>query len=141
MAAGAPAKRPRRAFVAAAHCVNYVRKMGEENMGLLDGILGGVVGAEVANLVSGVIAHHGGVQGLMAQFEQQGLGGVMQSWIGNGPNQAISADQLQKVLGNDALVQLAGKFGINPQDLLQKVAAALPQAVDKLTPNGVVPAA
>ena len=110
-------------------------------MGLLDGLLGGVVGAEVSNIVSGVIAHHGGVQGLLAQFEQQGMGNVMQSWIGNGPNQAISADQLQKVLGNDALVQLAGKFGINPQDLLQKVAAALPQAVDKLTPDGVVPPA
>ncbi len=110
-------------------------------MGLLDGLLGGIVGAEVGNLVSGVIEHHGGVQGLVAQFEQQGLGGVVQSWVGSGPNQAISAQQLQQVLGSDAVAHLAQKFGINPQDLLQKVAQALPQAVDKLTPAGTVPSA
>jgi len=34
---------------------------------------------------------------------------------------------------------LAAKFGINPQDLLQKVSQALPQVVDKMTPGGVVP--
>jgi uncharacterized protein YidB (DUF937 family) len=110
-------------------------------MGLLDGVIGGIVGAGVGNVVAGVIEHHGGVQGLLTQFEQQGLGGVMQSWIGNGPNQAITAEQLQKVLGSDAITQLAGRFGINSQELLQKVAAALPQAVDKLTPGGVVPPA
>ncbi len=110
-------------------------------MGLLDGLLGGVVGAEVTNLVSGFIEHHGGVQGLVGQFEQQGMGATIQSWIGNGPNQAISAEQLQKVIGSDALTQLAGRFGINPQDMLQKVAQALPAAVDKLTPDGVVPKA
>jgi len=110
-------------------------------MGLLDGLLGGVVGAEVTHLVSAYIEHHGGVQGLVGQFEQQGLGPTIQSWIGNGPNQAITAEQLQKVISSDALVQLAAKFGINPQDLLQKIAQALPAAVDKLTPDGVIPKA
>jgi len=107
-------------------------------MGLFDGLLGGVVGAEVTNLVTGVIQSHGGVQGLVAQFEKQGLGGVVGSWVGTGANQPISADQLHQVLGSDMVTQMAQKFGLNPQDLLQKLAANLPQAVDKLTPGGVV---
>ncbi len=107
-------------------------------MGLLDGLLGGVVGAGVTSMVEGVIAQHGGVQGLVAQFEKQGLGGVVQSWVGPGANQAISADQLHQVLGSETVTNLAQKFGINPQELLEKLSTALPQAVDKLTPNGTV---
>ena len=42
-------------------------------MGLLDGVLGGIVGAEVNNLVSGIIEKHGGVQGLISQFEKLSL--------------------------------------------------------------------
>jgi uncharacterized protein YidB (DUF937 family) len=45
-------------------------------MGLLDGLLGGIVGAEMATAVNGFIQQHGGVQGVIAQLEQQGLGGV-----------------------------------------------------------------
>jgi uncharacterized protein YidB (DUF937 family) len=107
-------------------------------MGLLDGVLGGIVGAEVTSLVSGVIERHGGIPGLVAQFERQGLGGVVQSWIGPGANQPITTEQLHQVLGNDSVMQLAQKLGINPQDLLQKLAQALPQAVDKMTPGGTV---
>lgn len=110
-------------------------------MGLLDGLLGGIVGAEMTTLVSGFIEHHGGVQGLVHQFEQQGMGATVQSWIGDGANQPITAEQLQKVIGSDTIAQLAGKFGINPQEMLEKVAQALPAAVDKLTPNGVIPKA
>lgn len=110
-------------------------------MGLFDGLLGGVIGAELTNVVSGVIQTHGGVQGLVAQFEKQGLGGVMQSWIGEGANLPISAEQLHQVLGSDTVTQLAQKFGLNPQELLQKLSTALPQAVDKMTPGGVVPTA
>jgi uncharacterized protein YidB (DUF937 family) len=75
----------------------------------------------------------------VSQFEQQGLGGVVQSWVGTGPNQPITADQLHKVLGSATVQQMAAKFGIDPQELLQKLSQVLPQAVDKMTPAGVVP--
>jgi uncharacterized protein YidB (DUF937 family) len=108
-------------------------------MGLLDGVLGGIVGAEMGNIVGGVIDKHGGVQGLVSQFEQQGIGGVVQSWVGTGANQPITADQIHQALGSNTVTELAGKFGLNPQDLAQKLAQALPQAVNRLTPSGVVP--
>jgi uncharacterized protein YidB (DUF937 family) len=108
-------------------------------MGLLDGVLGAVVGAEMTSLVTGAIERHGGLPGLVSQFEQQGLGGVVHSWIGSGPNMPISADQLHQVLGGAAVTQMAAKYGINPQVLLQKLSEVLPQAVDKMTPGGVVP--
>ena len=110
-------------------------------MGLLDGVLGGVVGAEMTQLVKGAIERHGGLPGLISQFEQQGLGGVVHSWVGTGANQPITAEQLHQVLGSAAVQQLAAKFGINPQDVLQKLSQVLPQAVDKMTPAGVVPRA
>ena len=48
-------------------------------MGLLDGLLGGAVGAEMVTVVNGLIEKHGGVQGIIAQLEQQGLGGTVRS--------------------------------------------------------------
>ena len=108
-------------------------------MGFLDGILGGFVGAELTSLVSGVIERHGGVSGLVAQFEQQGLGHVVQSWVGTGANLPVNADQIHQVLGSTTVTQLAAKFGLNPQDLAQKLAQILPQAVDKMTPGGAIP--
>ena len=110
-------------------------------MGLLDGLIGGVVGAELQSLATHVIEKHGGVQGIVAQFEQQGLGPTVQSWIGNGPNAAISGDQLHQVLGPEVLQGLASKLGISSQELASKLSAVLPQVVDKMTPQGTVPAA
>ena len=46
-------------------------------MSLLDGLLGGVVGGEMATVVNGFIERHGGVQGIVAQMEQQGLGNTV----------------------------------------------------------------
>lgn len=109
-------------------------------MGMLEGLLGGIVGAEMATAVNSFIQQHGGVQGVISQLEQQGLGGVARSWISNGPNQAISADQLNKVFGDsDLLRQLAAKAGMSPQELTQKLSQVLPTAIDKLTPGGTLP--
>jgi uncharacterized protein YidB (DUF937 family) len=110
------------------------------NMGLFDGILGGVVGAEMATVVNGLIEKHGGVQGIVAQLEQQGLGGTVKSWVGSGENLPITPAQIHQAFGAEAIQSLAAKLGIDPQELAQKLSGALPQAIDKLTPGGAVPA-
>ena len=108
-------------------------------MGLLDGVLGGIVGAEMASVVNGVIAKHGGLSGMVEQFKQQGFGETIKSWIGTGPNQAITPDQLHQVIGPDTMAQLAAKLGLTPEELSAKLSTVLPQVVDKMTPQGVVP--
>lgn len=110
-------------------------------MGLLDGLIGGAVGAEMISVVNGVIAQHGGLSGVVEQFHRQGLGDTVKSWIGNGQNMPITPDQVHQVLGSDTMTQLAAKFGMTPDELSTKLSTILPQVVDKMTPGGVVPAA
>jgi len=107
-------------------------------MGLLDGVLGGIVGAGMVSVVNNILDQHGGLQGVINQFEQKGLGATVQSWVGTGPNQAITPDQVHQVLGPDLLQQLSAKSGLSVQDLASKLATVLPQAVDKMTPGGKV---
>ena len=111
-------------------------------MGLLDGLIGGVVGAEMTSVVNSFIQQHGGVQGIVGQLESQGLGATARSWVSTGANQAISPDEISKVFGNSpVLSQLAAKTGMSPQDLAAKLSQVLPAAIDKLTPGGKLPGA
>jgi uncharacterized protein YidB (DUF937 family) len=108
-------------------------------MGVFDGLLGGIIGGGMVSVVTSVIEKHGGLQGLVNEFERNGLGTMVKSWVGTGPNQPISADQVQKTLGPDLLRQLSEKSGLSLQDLTQKLSQVLPQAVDTLTPDGKIP--
>lgn len=110
-------------------------------MGLLDGMLGGVVGAGMVSVVNGIIEKHGGLQGVVGEFERNGLAETVKSWVSTGPNEPISPDQLHQVLGSDLLQQLAAKSGMSMPDLTQKLAQVLPHAVDGMTPNGQLPKA
>ena len=110
-------------------------------MGLLDGLIGGVVGAEMASVANTFIQQHGGVQGIVGQLESQGLGATARSWVSTGANQAISPDEITKVFGSSPILgQLAARTGLSPQDLAAKLSQALPAAIDKMTPGGTVPA-
>jgi len=108
-------------------------------MGMLDGLLGGIVGAGLVSVVSGIVEKHGGLQGVVNEFERNGLGATVQSWVGTGPNKSISPDEVQRALGSDLLQQLSAKSGLSVQDLAQKLSQVLPDAVDKMTPNGSLP--
>jgi uncharacterized protein YidB (DUF937 family) len=81
----------------------------------------------------------GGLGGLLNQFQQGGLGEVMKSWIGTGPNQPISPNQLGSVLGPKIIQVLAQKTGMSEQELTAQLSQILPGVVDKLTPNGRLP--
>jgi uncharacterized protein YidB (DUF937 family) len=108
-------------------------------MGLFDGMLGGIVGAGMVTVVNGILEKHGGVQGVVNEFERNGFGQTVQSWVGTGPNAPISADDIQRVIGPDLLQKLSEKSGVSQQDLAQHLSQILPKAVDHLTPNGVIP--
>jgi uncharacterized protein YidB (DUF937 family) len=108
-------------------------------MGMFDGLLGGVVGAEMATVVNGLIEKHGGIGGIVSQLEQQGLGNTVRSWVGTGANLPITADQIHQVFGSDTVKELAAKVGLSPDVLAGKLSQILPQAIDKLTPGGALP--
>jgi len=72
-------------------------------MGMFDGLLGGIVGAGMVTIVNGILEKHGGLQGVVNEFERNGLGATVRSWVGTGPNQPISSDDLRRALGPDLL--------------------------------------
>ena len=83
----------------------------------------------------------GGLSGLLQQFHDKGLGGLVTSWVSTGQNLPISADQIQHVLGSEQVKELAAKAGISPEVASSHLAEFLPMLIDKLTPNGQVPQA
>lgn len=134
-------------------------------MGLLDSVFGSVMGSQqqtgasgggigslismVANnpqlmqAVSGMLSNdgtQGGLGGLVAKFQQAGLGDVVRSWIGNGQNQPVSGEQLTNVLGADTIIGLAEKLGMSQDDAAGQLSNILPGLIDKLTPQGQAPA-
>ncbi len=112
-------------------------------MGLFDGILGQLGGllnepTGIAQNVLGLL-QGGGLSGLVEKFESQGLGHIVSSWIGTGQNLPISLDQLQSVLGADRLKSMAQGAGVDVSQLGSTLSGLLPQIVDKLTPDGIIP--
>ena len=116
-------------------------------MSLLDlagQLTGGQTGGNAAliNTVLGMVnSHPGGLPGLLSAFEQQGLGGVVNSWVGTGANQPVSSQQVEDVLGSHRIQEAASNMGVSPETASTSIAQMLPGIIDHLTPNGQVPGA
>jgi uncharacterized protein YidB (DUF937 family) len=80
-----------------------------------------------------------GLGGLVSMFQQKGLGDIVNSWIGGGPNQPVNGAQVADALGNDTIGQFAQKAGINMGDAAGALAGLLPALVNQMTPQGQVP--
>src|ERR1700694_2960724 len=90
-------------------------------MGIFDNALGGalknvfgqVEAAAVPALISAALAktNMGDLQGLVAKLQQGGLNEQVQSWLGNGANLPVTADQIRSALGNQQVQQLAQHLG------------------------------
>ena len=88
-----------------------------------------------------MFSNHGGISGLLENAQTHGLGNTVQSWIGTGANQPVSAEQVENLLGQDRIDQLAGRVGISPETAKSALARILPVIVDKATPQGQLPQA
>ena len=81
----------------------------------------------------------GGLNDLLKQFQRNGQGDVAKSWIGPGPNEAISPNDLATALGADRVNTLAGFSGMSREEMLSGLSQQLPDVVDQLTPEGRLP--
>ena len=118
-------------------------------MGLLDEVLAmaggsGAQQSQHASALSAILSlinspQVGGLAGLQSMFQQGGLGHIMSSWIGNGPNLPVSANQLQNVLHGGALQQAAQQAGMDSSQFTSTMSTLLPHLVDKVSPNGQLP--
>lgn len=81
----------------------------------------------------------GGISGLVSAFQKNGLGEIVASWISNNTNLPISAAQIQSVLGQGPLQDLASQTGLSTTEVASSLSEHLPGLVDQLTPHGQLP--
>ncbi|HQR12267.1 MAG TPA: YidB family protein [Casimicrobiaceae bacterium] len=124
-------------------------------MGMLDGLLGSMMGGMMGGSQSAqgaggaspmiqmalqMLQQNGGIEGLLAKFQQAGMGQQAQSWIGTGQNMPISADALSQIFGQGQMGQIAQQLGMSHEDAAGGLAQALPHVIDQMTPGGEIPA-
>jgi uncharacterized protein YidB (DUF937 family) len=121
-------------------------------MGMLDDLLGGLMNSSSARpapasgramllqVVLQMLQQSGGLQGLLRRMQQAGYGQQAQSWISTGQNLPIPPDVLAQILGHGSLQDMAQQLGMSRQETAGTLADALPEVVDKMTPQGQIPA-
>lgn len=94
---------------------------------------------DLVNNLMGMLGGSGGVSGLLTGFQKNGLGDKAESWVSNGPNKPVSADEVEKALGPERVKEVAEKSGVSPDEAKGGLASMLPVLINKLTPDGKLP--
>ena len=113
-------------------------------VGGLGGMLGGLASSPIGGALAGAAAGtavSGGLGSLLDQFRNAGHGAAADSWVSNGENHPISADQINSVIGQGKIADIAAQAGVSPDQMSQLLAQALPTLIHKLTPDGQLPQA
>ena len=113
-------------------------KMGTD---ILSEKLGTEVDAEsIRGALSGLLGDgEGGVDlaGLVSRMTASGdLSSIVNSWLGDGANDAISPDKVKELLGDDRVAEFAGKLGADPDAAADGLSSALPEMLDKASSGG-----
>lgn len=116
--------------------MGFLDEMGKQLGGALSGT--GTGKPDILQIVQSLMAQNGGLDGLLAKLKQGGLGDIVQSWLGNGQNLPVSAEQITQALGSPQIAAVAKQVGIDPQQVSSLLAQNLPGLVDKLSPNGAL---
>lgn len=113
---------------------------GGQSGGSGGNILGSLLGALMGSKSGAGADGSNPLGGLMDMLTRSGLADQAQSWVGNGQNQPVSGEQIAQALPDETLQKVAQDAGVSPQQAADEIAQVLPSAVDKLTPQGQMPA-
>jgi uncharacterized protein YidB (DUF937 family) len=103
-----------------------------------DGILADIGKSLGAGGAGGFLG--GGLGQLVDHFRQNGHGEAADSWVRQGPNRDLAPQEVRQALGPDLLEALAQRTGLSHDELTSRLSRTLPDAVDRYTPGGMMPA-
>jgi len=100
----------------------------------------GAEGGHHQSVLDGVVdlVRRDGIQGIVNQFRERGLGDAISSWIGTGENRNISPDQIRQGLGSERIREIASRAGISEEQAAEALRRVLTGVIDRATPNGNV---
>ncbi|WP_456450639.1 YidB family protein [Hydrogenimonas sp.] len=94
--------------------------------------------SEIASALSEIFKNDGmgtsGIAVLIQKAMASGLGEVVGTWIGQGENARLDADQVEKLVDADTLARFARALGVQEETAKRALADALPKIVDEATP-------
>ncbi|EAS66395.1 YidB family protein [Photobacterium angustum] len=73
---------------------------------------------------------------LLQSLNGAGLANIVSSWLGNGENSPISADDIAKIFNQDQLSSFANDLQIPQEEAVTGLQETLPGIIDKASPNG-----
>ncbi len=104
--------------------------------------LGGILGG-LGDLLGGAAAGGGlagGLGDLMDSFRKSGQSDVAESWVTPGvPTKGLTPSQVEQAIGADNLDELTRRTGLSRDELLMRLSSAIPENVDRMTPDGKFP--
>ncbi|MFK8080295.1 MAG: YidB family protein [Granulosicoccus sp.] len=107
-------------------------KMGQDLLGDKMGDAGGIMEA-----LSGLTSGEGlDIGGIAEKLKEGGLGDQVSSWMGDGENAPVSADQITNALGADKIGEMASKLGVDAGSAAETLSQAVPSLMDKLSSGG-----
>lgn len=103
------------------------------------------IGANAGPAINALLTHiatdySGGYRGLIEDLQARGYDEMVRSWIGYGPNQAISEETIFDLFGANWLESAGDQCGIHRDTFAEICAFALPQIIDQLSINADIPA-
>ncbi len=112
---------------------------GTSRSGAASGVGGG--GGLLASLLPmlGAFLASGGLNKILSGLQARGLSAKSDSWIGLGPNEALSASEVEDVISEEELTRLAEQVGASKEETAAAIADVLPQLVDRVSPAGELP--
>ncbi len=100
---------------------------------------GGADSGAISSILGNLMSDSGGgagLAGMVSAMQEKGLGSVAESWLGDGDNGEISADQVREVVGSEKISQMASQLNTDEGSLLDGLKDALPQIIDKSSQGG-----
>lgn len=75
---------------------------------------------------------------LVGKMQGGGLAALAESWLGDGGNAGIGAEQLMSMFGKGDIMRFADKLGLDQDTALEGLKGAVPEMVDKASTGGTL---